>query len=66
MAEQEQARSRRKDLVRSNNALGEEWTKVRDAVGTLEYVSQDVTDQASAFLLLQKIDEGDERLGKRI
>ena len=30
---------------------GEEWTKVRDAVpeGAFEYVSQDVTDQASAF-----------------
>ena len=33
---------------------GEEWTKVRDAVpeGAFEYVSQDVTDQASAFPLL--------------
>ena len=29
---------------------GEEWTKVRDSVqGRLEYVSQDVTDQASVF-----------------
>ncbi|PIL26865.1 hypothetical protein GSI_11045 [Ganoderma sinense ZZ0214-1] len=42
---------------------GEEWTKVRDAVGgTLEYVSQDVTDQKAMWKIGEMIGDKEGRM----
>ncbi|KAI1784650.1 sorbose reductase sou1 [Ganoderma leucocontextum] len=41
---------------------GEEWAKVRDSVGTLEYISQDVTGQEAMWKIGERIGDREGRM----